>query len=102
MTLVMLFVQGALLLRGRPDLISQVLLYAADGAPTLGGSFATIAFNVGAARGPALGGLAIGNGTELPRPARDWRRTGDTRDRHRRGHLVSVAATSFCPRIRPA
>lgn len=34
----------------------------AGGAPTLAGSFSTAAFNVGAALGPWLGGLAIGAG----------------------------------------
>lgn len=42
-------------------LISWVFRLAAD-APTLSGSFATAAFNVGAALGPWLGGLAIGAG----------------------------------------
>ncbi|MGW4799999.1 Cmx/CmrA family chloramphenicol efflux MFS transporter, partial [Nonomuraea sp. NPDC004297] len=41
--------------------ISQVL-YAATGAPTLAGAFATAAFNVGATLGPWLGGAAIGAG----------------------------------------
>ncbi|MCD2104313.1 MFS transporter [Rhodococcus erythropolis] len=66
-TLVMLFVQGALSFAVGSTLISQVL-YAADGAPTLGGSFATAAFNVGAALGPALGGLAIGMGLSYRAP----------------------------------
>ncbi|WP_206492828.1 hypothetical protein [Rhodococcus sp. KRD162] len=73
----------------------------ADGAPTLGGSFATAAFNVGAALGPALGGLAIGVGLSYRATALDERRAGDTRDRHRRSHLVSVAASSVCPRACP-
>lgn len=60
-TLVMLFLQGTLSFAVGSTLISRVL-YAADGAPTLGGSFATAAFNVGAALGPALGGVAIGIG----------------------------------------
>ncbi|MBB5936722.1 hypothetical protein [Streptomyces zagrosensis] len=37
-------------------------MYAATKAPTLGGSFATAAFNVGAAIGPAIGALVIGAG----------------------------------------
>lgn len=73
----------------------------ADGARTLGGSFATAAFNVGAAMGPVLGGLAIGMGLSYRATALDERRAGDTRDRHRRSHLVSVAASSVCPRICP-
>lgn len=59
--LTMLFVQGALSFAVGSTLISRVL-YAADAAPTLGGSFATAAFNVGAALGPGLGGVAIGIG----------------------------------------
>lgn len=61
LTLAMLFVQGTLSFAVGSTLISRVL-YAADGAPTLGGSFATAAFNVGAALGPVLGGAAIGFG----------------------------------------
>ncbi|KOX03790.1 hypothetical protein ADK65_06285 [Streptomyces sp. NRRL B-1140] len=37
-------------------------LYAAQGAPTLAGGFATAAFNVGAALGPWAGGAVIGAG----------------------------------------
>ncbi|NYI75716.1 Cmx/CmrA family chloramphenicol efflux MFS transporter [Nocardioides panzhihuensis] len=39
-------------------LIAQVL-YAASGAPTMGGSYATAALNLGAAAGPILGALAL-------------------------------------------
>ncbi|WP_338888597.1 Cmx/CmrA family chloramphenicol efflux MFS transporter [Rhodococcus sovatensis] len=60
-TLALLFTQGALSFAVGSTLISQVL-YAADDAPTLGGSFATVAFNVGAALGPALGAATIGMG----------------------------------------
>ncbi|MER7176070.1 MFS transporter [Streptomyces mesophilus] len=35
------------------------ILYAADGAPTLSGAYATAALNMGAALGPALGGLTL-------------------------------------------
>ncbi|WP_345017934.1 Cmx/CmrA family chloramphenicol efflux MFS transporter [Streptomyces shaanxiensis] len=57
----LVFVQGALSFGVGSTLISQVL-YAAPGAPTLSGGFATAAFNVGAALGPWLGGTAIGGG----------------------------------------
>ncbi|SDP13644.1 MFS transporter, DHA1 family, chloramphenicol resistance protein [Streptomyces sp. cf386] len=57
----LVFVQGALSFGVGSTLISQVL-YAAPGAPTLSGGFATAAFNVGAALGPWLGGTAIGVG----------------------------------------
>ncbi|MGC9536432.1 Cmx/CmrA family chloramphenicol efflux MFS transporter [Streptomyces sp. UG1] len=57
----LVFVQGALAFGVGSTLISQAL-YAASDAPTLGGGFATAAFNVGAALGPWLGGTAIGAG----------------------------------------
>ena len=48
-------------------LIAQVL-YAAAGAPTMGGAYATAALNIGAAAGPVLGalGLATGAGALAP------------------------------------
>ncbi|MFI6791620.1 Cmx/CmrA family chloramphenicol efflux MFS transporter [Nonomuraea sp. NPDC050383] len=58
---VLVFTQGALSFAVGSTLVSQVL-YAAPGAPTLAGSFATAAFNVGAAAGPWLGGVTIGAG----------------------------------------
>ncbi|MET8569028.1 Cmx/CmrA family chloramphenicol efflux MFS transporter [Streptomyces sp. NPDC004783] len=57
----LVFVQGALSFGVGSTLIAQVL-YAAQGAPTLAGGFATAAFNVGAALGPWAGGAAIGAG----------------------------------------
>ncbi|MEV0640292.1 Cmx/CmrA family chloramphenicol efflux MFS transporter [Streptomyces sp. NPDC050619] len=57
----LVLVQGALSFGVGSTLISQVL-YAAPGAPTLAGGFATAAFNVGAASGPWLGGTVIGAG----------------------------------------
>jgi DHA1 family chloramphenicol resistance protein-like MFS transporter len=54
-------VQGALGFAVGATLIAQALR-AATGAPTLAGAFATAAFNVGAASGPWLGGLAIAAG----------------------------------------
>jgi DHA1 family chloramphenicol resistance protein-like MFS transporter len=57
----LVFAQGALSFGVGSTLISQVL-YAAPGAPTLAGGFATAAFNVGAALGPWAGGLVIGAG----------------------------------------
>ncbi|MCP2352396.1 Cmx/CmrA family chloramphenicol efflux MFS transporter [Nonomuraea roseoviolacea] len=58
---VLVFTQGALSFAVGSTLVSQVL-YAATQAPTLAGSFATAAFNVGAAAGPWLGGITIGAG----------------------------------------
>ncbi|MGC5013156.1 Cmx/CmrA family chloramphenicol efflux MFS transporter [Streptosporangium sp. DT93] len=59
--IVLVFVQGTLAFAVGSVLISQAL-YAATGAPTLAGGFATAAFNVGAAIGPWVGGLSIGAG----------------------------------------
>ncbi|MEW9549039.1 Cmx/CmrA family chloramphenicol efflux MFS transporter [Nonomuraea sp. NPDC050783] len=50
--------QGTLSFAVGSTLIAQAL-YAASAAPSLGGSFATAALNVGATAGPALGGLAL-------------------------------------------
>lgn len=58
---VLVLVQGALSFAVGSTLISQAL-YAATDAPHLAGGFATAAFNVGAALGPWLGGLAISAG----------------------------------------
>ncbi|MEU6764748.1 Cmx/CmrA family chloramphenicol efflux MFS transporter [Streptomyces sp. NPDC046853] len=58
---VLVLVQGALSFGVGSALITQAL-YAATGAPTLSGGFATAALNVGAAIGPALGGLALAAG----------------------------------------
>ncbi len=58
---VLVLVQGMLAFGTGTALISHVFRLA-DGAPTLAGSFATAAFNVGGALGPWIGGLAIGAG----------------------------------------
>ncbi|MFF5499676.1 Cmx/CmrA family chloramphenicol efflux MFS transporter [Streptomyces aquilus] len=58
----LVLVQGALAFGVGSTLISQVL-YAAPGAPTLAGGFATAAFNVGAACGPWVGAMVIDAGT---------------------------------------
>ncbi|MFE1773501.1 Cmx/CmrA family chloramphenicol efflux MFS transporter [Streptomyces sp. NPDC059008] len=58
---VLVLVQGALSFAVGSTLISQAL-YAATGAPTLAGGFATAALNVGAAIGPWLGGVALAAG----------------------------------------
>ncbi|HUR08202.1 MAG TPA: Cmx/CmrA family chloramphenicol efflux MFS transporter [Nonomuraea sp.] len=57
-TFLLVFVQGTLSFAVGSTLIAQVL-YAAAQAPSLGGSFATAALNVGAAAGPAIGGATI-------------------------------------------
>lgn len=57
----LVLLQGALAFGTGTALITRVFRHAPD-APTLAGSFATAAFNVGAALGPWLGGLALGAG----------------------------------------
>jgi DHA1 family chloramphenicol resistance protein-like MFS transporter len=59
------FVQGALAFAVGSTLIARVLYEAAD-APTMAGSYATAALNVGAAVGPVLAGLALGAGATGP------------------------------------
>ncbi|MGW3955123.1 Cmx/CmrA family chloramphenicol efflux MFS transporter [Streptomyces sp. NPDC004752] len=57
--LALVFVQGALSFALGSTLITRVL-YEAAGAPTMGGSYATAAFNVGAAVGPLLAAATLG------------------------------------------
>lgn len=59
--LALAFVQGALSFAVGATLIARVLHEAAT-APTMGGSYATAALNVGAAGGPALAGVTLGAG----------------------------------------
>ncbi|WP_307811644.1 hypothetical protein [Streptomyces sp. AV19] len=53
--------QGTLAFAVGSTLIARAL-YAAAGAPTLAGAFATAALNTGAAAGPWLGGAALDAG----------------------------------------
>lgn len=64
-TLVLL--QGMLAFGTGSAMISEVFQLA-PGAPTLAGSFATAAFNIGAATGPWLGGLTIDAGLGFRSP----------------------------------
>ncbi|MDH6624838.1 DHA1 family chloramphenicol resistance protein-like MFS transporter [Streptomyces sp. LBL] len=57
--LALVFVQGALSFALGSTLITRVL-YEAAGAPTMGGSYATAALNVGAAVGPLLAATTLG------------------------------------------
>lgn len=63
----LVFVQGMLAFGTGWAMISQVFQLA-PGAPTLAGSFATAAFNIGAAAGPWLGGLTIDAGLGFRSP----------------------------------
>ncbi|MGC9406175.1 Cmx/CmrA family chloramphenicol efflux MFS transporter [Streptomyces parvulus] len=55
----LVFAQGALSFAVGGTLITRVL-YAASGAPTMAGSYATAALNTGAAAGPLLAATALG------------------------------------------
>ncbi|MFJ3701971.1 MULTISPECIES: Cmx/CmrA family chloramphenicol efflux MFS transporter [unclassified Streptomyces] len=66
-SLVLVLLQGALAFGTGTTLITRVFQLAPD-APTMAGSFATAAFNVGAATGPWLGGLALGAGLGFRAP----------------------------------
>ncbi|MFE6857109.1 Cmx/CmrA family chloramphenicol efflux MFS transporter [Nocardia sp. NPDC057668] len=57
----LVFVQGALAFAVGSTLIARVL-YAAENAPTMGGSYATAALNIGAAGGPAVAAATLGAG----------------------------------------
>ncbi|MEV5648349.1 Cmx/CmrA family chloramphenicol efflux MFS transporter [Nocardia sp. NPDC052254] len=61
----LVFVQGALAFAVGSTLITRVL-YAAAGAPAMGGSYATAALNIGAAAGPAIAAATIAAGELMP------------------------------------
>jgi MFS transporter, DHA1 family, chloramphenicol resistance protein len=62
--LILVFVQGVLAFAVGSTLIARVL-YAASEAPTMGGSYATAALNIGAAAGPAIGAVALSGSADL-------------------------------------
>ncbi|MBO9625793.1 MAG: MFS transporter [Microbacterium sp.] len=64
---VLAFAQGLLAFAVGSTLIARVL-YAASDAPTMGGAYATAALNVGAAGGPAIGGVMLGSAAGLLAP----------------------------------
>ncbi len=63
--LALVLIQGALAFLVGSAVITQVLYAAAD-APTMGGSYATAALNVGAAAGPAIGAATLAAGALAP------------------------------------
>lgn len=65
--MVLVFVQGVLSFGVGSTLITRVL-YAASAAPTMGGSYATAALNIGAAAGPVLGAFGLATGLGLLAP----------------------------------
>lgn len=62
--LILVIVQGVLAFAVGSSLIARVL-YAASEAPTMGGSYATAALNIGAAAGPAIGAVALSGSSDL-------------------------------------
>ena len=62
--LILVFTQGILAFAVGSTLIARVL-YVASSAPTMGGSYATVALNIGAAAGPALGAVALSGSGNL-------------------------------------
>ena len=62
------FLLGALAFGVGGTLIARAL-YRAPGAPTMAGSYATAALNIGAAGGPAIGGLALAGPLGLSGPS---------------------------------
>lgn len=64
----LVFAQGVLAFAVGSTCITRVL-YAASGAPTMGGSYATAALNVGAAAGPAVAAAAMVSGAGVLAPA---------------------------------
>lgn len=62
--LILVFVQGVLAFVVGSTLIARVL-YAASEAPTMGGSYATAALNIGAAAGPAIGAVALTDSSNI-------------------------------------
>ncbi|PPG27210.1 Cmx/CmrA family chloramphenicol efflux MFS transporter [Pseudoclavibacter sp. RFBB5] len=73
--LILVFTQGVLSFGVGSTLIARVL-YAAANAPTMGGSYATAALNIGAATGPILGGAALAGGAGTLGPV--WTAAGLT------------------------
>jgi len=65
--LALVFAQGFLSFALGSTLIGRVI-HAATGAPTMGGSYATMALNAGAALGPVLGGITLSAGFGLLAP----------------------------------
>ena len=63
----LVLVQGFLSFGVGSTVITRVL-YAASGAPTMSGSYATAALNIGAAAGPVLGALGLASGLGLLAP----------------------------------
>ncbi|MFF1946004.1 Cmx/CmrA family chloramphenicol efflux MFS transporter [Rhodococcus qingshengii] len=85
--LVLAFTQGALSFAVGSALIARVL-YEAEDAPTMGGSYATAALNIGAAAGPAIAVATLSS------------RVGDLGPVWTSGLLVTVALAIGLPLLR--
>lgn len=85
--LVLAFTQGALSFAVGSTLITRVL-YEAEDAPTMGGSYATAALNIGAAAGPALAATTLSS------------RAGDLGPVWVSSLLVAIALVIGLPRLR--
>lgn len=83
----LVFMQGALSFALGSTLIARVL-YESEGAPTVGGAYATAALNVGAAGGPAVAAATLGSRAGEVGPA--WAST----------LLVTIALAIALPRLR--
>ncbi|MEV4458145.1 Cmx/CmrA family chloramphenicol efflux MFS transporter [Microbispora sp. NPDC049633] len=87
--LILVFVQGALSFAVGSTLITRVL-YEAAGAPTMAGSYATAALNVGAAAGPLIAAATLGT-------AASGEGTGDLGPLWVSGLLVAIALLVALP-----
>ncbi|MBM4479461.1 hypothetical protein GS444_03530 [Rhodococcus hoagii] len=85
--LVLAFTQGALSFAVGSTLIARVL-YESKDAPTMGGSYATAALNIGAAAGPAISAATLSS------------RVGDLGPVWTSGLLVTVALAIGLPLLR--
>ncbi|MBM4723308.1 Cmx/CmrA family chloramphenicol efflux MFS transporter [Rhodococcus hoagii] len=85
--LVLAFTQGALSFAVGSTLIARVL-YESEDAPTMGGSYATAALNIGAAAGPAISAATLSS------------RVGDLGPVWTSGLLVTVALAIGLPLLR--
>lgn len=85
--LVLAFTQGALSFAVGSTLIARVL-YESEDAPTMGGSYATAALNIGAAAGPAISAASLSS------------RVGDLGPVWTSGLLVTVALAIGLPLLR--
>ncbi|QBJ94837.1 MFS transporter [Rhodococcus sp. ABRD24] len=85
--LFLVFTQGALAFALGSTLIARVL-YESEGAPTMGGAYATAALNIGAAGGPAIAAATLSS------------QAGDLGPAWASSLLVAIALVIALPRLR--